>query len=269
MTAVITVLSPDILSLLNAFISLARLIPLSKLIAEGIYSYARTKGLVQFLRGPFSVKCSSYTPQFQDGSTLHLAKSTLVYQAGQLRLYFGVPPTGDVSFRAVALERNHQVYVDGNSQRSHDVDMSHIDRNVWTLHNVLCGELEADSIAFCGQLYNDVMFAFESAPGHYHMTNFGQIYLYISNEWTRVPLTGSIPSARTGYTTVNVGENLVLFGGSTSSGHSGHSNSAWRLDVSKMCWIAIAASGITPLCRRSHSAVTVGHDMWILGGYGY
>lgn len=88
----------------------------------------------------------------------------------------------------------------------------------------------------------------------------------VSREWSRPECLGDPPSPRESHTAdVISDEKMVIFGGS-GEGEANYLNDLHVLDLNKMEWSSPEVKGSAPAPRDSHSAVAVGHRLFVLGG---
>ncbi|XP_057778814.1 tip elongation aberrant protein 1-like isoform X2 [Salvia miltiorrhiza] len=90
----------------------------------------------------------------------------------------------------------------------------------------------------------------------------------LSREWTRPECRGDPPCARESHTANVVGdEKMVIFGGS-GEGEANYLNDLHVLDLNNMEWSSpeVVNKGSVPAPRDSHSAVAVGHRLFVFGG---
>lgn len=85
------------------------------------------------------------------------------------------------------------------------------------------------------------------------------------NQWTKITWKGDGPVDRHGHTISPYKNNLYLFGG-TPDGSSGL-NDVVVYDMEKNIWSFPRVAGSAPSGRYRHSAVVIGSQMYIFGGY--
>lgn len=82
--------------------------------------------------------------------------------------------------------------------------------------------------------------------------------------WTQVQVTnGTTPDAREGCTLATIGDKLLLFGGSTSSGLS---NELWEFMAGEWTHLNSRIPGRLPSPRSGHSVAVVNGSMYVAGG---
>ncbi|KAL1545983.1 tip elongation aberrant protein 1-like isoform X1 [Salvia divinorum] len=88
----------------------------------------------------------------------------------------------------------------------------------------------------------------------------------LSREWARPECHGDPPCARESHTANVVGdEKMVIFGGS-GEGEANYLNDLHVLDLNSMDWSSPEVKGSVPSPRDSHTAVAVGHRLFMFGG---
>ena len=76
------------------------------------------------------------------------------------------------------------------------------------------------------------------------------------------------PSPRGDHTGVRIGEYLFYFGGYGGVGFEQRDfNDLWGVDMGDLTWRELLPGGSTPVARSGHSAVVVGLNMYIFGGW--
>src|SRR4030067_454284 len=92
--------------------------------------------------------------------------------------------------------------------------------------------------------------------------------------WKQIQPGGTIPSARSGHTMVEIGNKIYLYGGEsadTSTRVTGNSmllNDIFAYDPDPAIWAEEEPANNPPPARKNHSAVALGEKMYILFGEG-
>lgn len=93
-----------------------------------------------------------------------------------------------------------------------------------------------------------------------------QVLDTISNTWSTVAVTGSLPAPRTHHTTATVGDKLIVYSG----GHQGADPVGDRqvhcFDAIKEQWSVLTLRGESPKPRHGHVMVSVGSRVFLHGG---
>ncbi|GET58069.1 hypothetical protein RIR_jg27089.t2 [Rhizophagus irregularis DAOM 181602=DAOM 197198] len=78
--------------------------------------------------------------------------------------------------------------------------------------------------------------------------------------------SGDIPSSRSGHTHVNIGKNVIVFGGLIDESTNNADENLYILDTESKVWNKLSVHGTLPLARHGHSVSVVGTKMYIFGG---
>lgn len=121
-----------------------------------------------------------------------------------------------------------------------------------------------------------------NAPGSKSMVLFGGytrnmvndvwMFNYENLEWAEMKCNGNIPSKRSGHTSVVFNESMIVYGGNCV-GPDGKNRlcglDIYELDLRTWVWrvIDVKPSIITPQPSYNHSAVIVGSEMFVFGGW--
>ena len=83
-----------------------------------------------------------------------------------------------------------------------------------------------------------------------------------TNSWDLLP---SNSTALAFCSAVFIGQTILVFGGSTTGNvNTGFTNSLWAYNISTQSWSSLATG---PAARTAHSAVAIGSDMFVFGGF--
>lgn len=92
--------------------------------------------------------------------------------------------------------------------------------------------------------------------------------------WKQIQPDGTIPSARTGHTLVEINNKIYLYGGESAdtstlvTGSSILEDSVFVYDPNLTVWSPVEPANNPPPARKNHSAVALGEKMYILFGEG-
>ncbi len=104
-------------------------------------------------------------------------------------------------------------------------------------------------------------FPYDNDGGRYSPST--NIWLPVTHSWVPTTTSGA-PAARSSHTAVWTGSEMIVWGGSTSSGRV---NDGGRYNPSTDNWTQTTTSG-APAARSSHKAVWTGSEMIVWGGSG-
>ncbi|RIA83176.1 hypothetical protein C1645_834209 [Glomus cerebriforme] len=78
--------------------------------------------------------------------------------------------------------------------------------------------------------------------------------------------SGDIPSSRSGHTHVNIGKNVIVFGGLIDESTNNADENLYILDTVSKVWSKLSVQGALPLARHGHSVSVIGTKMYVFGG---
>ncbi|KAK2962410.1 putative Tip elongation aberrant protein 1 [Blattamonas nauphoetae] len=113
-------------------------------------------------------------------------------------------------------------------------------------------------------VYNSELYAFGGDLGQ-DFSNEIFKYSFESNVWTRLPVVGCIPAARSSHTSVIYGDEMIIYGGGGVLGLVFDDIYAFSFETHTWRVVQLAGPG-TPKARRNHAAVLSGSRMYVFGG---
>ena len=99
--------------------------------------------------------------------------------------------------------------------------------------------------------------------------NTGGRYNPSADTWVATSTGAGVPSARSGYTAVWAGTEMIIWGGNDGVYSITYSNTGGRYDPSTDTWAATSTGAGLPSGRNDHTAVWTGIEMIVWGGRPY
>lgn len=163
----------------------------------------------------------------------------------------------------------HQILVFGGSTEDGALDDMYIfntDTNSWLKPAVSGNAPSAREEHSAVRANNKIFFYGGLAPDG---TILGDLHVFDAefNLWfNNPPMTGQLPTPRSGHSAVMYENRMFVFGGHSTDGTL---NELRILDTQLMSWFSPTVSGTIPKPRQDHAAVMVGYKMIVYGGCSY
>eukprot|EP00002_Diphylleia_rotans_P037878 TRINITY_DN851_c0_g1_i4.p1 TRINITY_DN851_c0_g1~~TRINITY_DN851_c0_g1_i4.p1 ORF type:complete len:1328 (-),score=243.35 TRINITY_DN851_c0_g1_i4:664-4647(-) len=126
------------------------------------------------------------------------------------------------------------------------------------------GDLPSHRCGHTAVVYKDMMFVYGGIDKSRQYDPKIYAYSFDENRWKVVPVSGFVPSGRTGHSAVVYGDSMYVFGGLEPDKKL--SNGLYEFSFETRTWKEIKSAGEVPSPRFRHASVVYKEYMFVIGG---